>query len=1286
MKKLLLPVIFFTAFVCSAFAYEIVVSELPSQNRLPKSDVTLIFEDSEGYMWYGTNGGGLCRDDGYNVTVFRADFNTPNLMENNTITAITEDRNHRIWFGTKRGAYILDKKDYQIIPVDDEGVRTWVIDAIASTGDRSVWIAAGNNLYRYGNDSTIKKIYSFDWKKERKTVHKIYEAPDGTIWLLLWQRGILRYDSGQDLFVQEEWPFTEFPVDIRKDNLQPFYRIATREGSIVRFNPRENDPGRKFIKQEILLPPGESIPGEIIEIVQDSILNYLWVIGKDNMYVYETLGNNTLRKVETSSFLAGGKKMLNSITPGRNNKLWVAGFYPHSFVISFRKNEIVHNRMPCVLKTLEVPPIPITALYENGCYWFWQNRQYLCFYDLSGNEFSIYPDPDLMVYLEKSKSTTGVYTIKNNSEIKLIQHNGIHFTETAIYTYPVRENEKVRTLSEDYSGNLWIGTTYNLAKCNLRTKKFSIEWENTGIVNKIAVSDNGIVYLATEKNGFLVLLPGGEKVSVPLDENCMRAATGPGDIGYTGTIQGNVYCFDPADNSFIPLTKGTGLTGDAISEIATDRHGNVWIITDQRITIFDPEKGTTRIISSSDPSVLLSNFFSITGDNLGRMHVCGAGGIEVFPPDYSISGHAGKQALHFTSMKINGKNTEMAGYNTNTVILQPEERNIELFFSTLDPLEAAKARFAFRYKNQQNWNYLPEKQNSFYLTELSKGRHTLEIKSTGSNGVWADNSITVIIERLPAWYETWWAYTTYVLISSGIILLMIRKYFSYRKDKQDIKLEKEVAAIKYRFFTNISHELRTPLTLVITPLETIIRKITDKTTRGELESVRKNALNLLTLVNQLLDFRKMETGKESLNLAKSDINVFVHSVYENFRLTAEIKEIKFSFRTDVSGLSMYFDHDKLRKIMNNLLSNAIKFTDKGGKISVKLRLLPDNGRQYVAISVEDTGKGISKDDLHYIFERFQQADVTGNNTGSGIGLYLVKEYSIMHTGTTTAESTPGKGSIFTVKIPADLVADEGAETIITKGQSASAPDKKILIVEDNTEFRSYLKNELIRYYTVYTAKNGLEGERAAKEKNPDIVITDLMMPGIDGIELCRRIKSDIEISHIPVLLLTANSNTENEKRGYKEGADAYLSKPFDWDILLSRIEYLLQQEQRRKQLFTENIEVDPKTITISFPDEKLIKKALEAIQSNIDNPEYSVEELSRDMGMSRATFYRKIKNITGESPGDFLRAIRLKHAAELLTQGELTVAEVAYSVGFSTPSHFTQSFKKMFGILPNEYR
>ena len=560
--------------------------------------------------------------------------------------------------------------------------------------------------------------------------------------------------------------------------------------------------------------------------------------------------------------------------------------------------------------------------------------------------------------------------------------------------------------------------------------------------------------------------------------------------------------------------------------------------------------------------------------------------------------------------------------------------------------------------------------------------------SAGNDHMWSPESVFQVV-ILPPFWATGWAWGVYVLCLAGIVIVSVR--YVYRKnnqklvrmqEQQEIRQKEELNQLKFRFFTNISHELRTPLTLILTPLEVLRKKVTDKQVLRQLDTIYRNAQELYLLVNQLLDFRKMEMKMERLHLTAGDLEDFITALYANFQPFAKEKQLDFRLQISPAHWYMNFDHEKLHRILNNLLSNAFKFTPEGGAVRLNLAEKQQEGRPFACITVSDTGVGIPSEALAHIFERFYQVQQTDDSkVGSGIGLHLVKEYVRLHEGTVQVESEPGKGTVFTVCIPMDLhLSEEGVVPA-----ASSDKRKKLLVVEDNHDFRTFLKEQLSELYQVIDAPDGEEGEKLAIEQNPDLIVSDIMMPKMDGLELCRHIKHNVQTSHIPVILLTARSGDETKISGYEVGADSYISKPFSFDVLLARIKQLIEQQEGRKKEFRKTLRVNPSRITITSIDEQLIQKALKLIEDHMDNSEYNVEQLSLDMGMSRMNLYRKLQAITGQTPTDFIRTIRLKRAAQLLRDGKLNVSEVADRVGFSSSSYFTKCFKELFGVLPTQY-
>jgi DNA-binding response OmpR family regulator/nitrogen-specific signal transduction histidine kinase len=528
--------------------------------------------------------------------------------------------------------------------------------------------------------------------------------------------------------------------------------------------------------------------------------------------------------------------------------------------------------------------------------------------------------------------------------------------------------------------------------------------------------------------------------------------------------------------------------------------------------------------------------------------------------------------------------------------------------------------------------------------------------------------------------------------------------FQLAQQKKEAERVHELDLLKLKFFTNVSHEFRTPLSLIMAPVEKMLKQSHEPEQKKQFQLIFRNARRLLALVNQLLDFRKLEMQELRLYPSVGDIVSFVKEISYSFTDMAGAKNIHFSFTTTIESLHISFDPDKVERILFNLLSNAFKFTPEHGTIQVMLdqQAVTTGNEQinYVSIKVKDSGIGIPAEEHEKIFERFFQHNVPGSilNQGSGIGLAISKEFARLHQGTISVESEPGKGTCFTVLLPVNtaavtsvpanheqIAAGHEAQDETAKSDKAARKKPVILIVDDNEDIRFYLKDNLRRSYTVYEAVNGAEGWEKTRQHHPDLVVSDVMMPVMDGLELCRKIKHDAGTSHIPVILLTARSAAEPKLEGFQVGANDYVTKPFSFEMLQSRIKNLLAQADAMRKLFQKQVEVNPTEISITSVDEQFLRQALEAVEKNISDPDFSVEDLSRALHMSRVALYKKLLALTGKSPLDFIKSIRLKRAARLLEKSQLTVSEIAYEVGFNNPKYFARTFRKEFGVLPSEY-
>ena len=838
----------------------------------------------------------------------------------------------------------------------------------------------------------------------------------------------------------------------------------------------------------------------------------------------------------------------------------------------------------------------------------------------------------------------------------------------------------------------------------------------------VAATQGLFVYSpATRRALFPKDLVKDEATQVKLNGSCKALLIDRQGWVWVGTLNG-LFVINPKDKSSRFFGRAEGMPNEMINGMIEDRYGNVWVATPNGLCRFQHlQNGELKLmVFDSQNKLGKSSFGWMTAGHLagGNLFFGTQDGYYIVNPadvkEMKYTGHP-----IFTSLWVNnqevvpGKEVEgrtilaSALSATEKLVLKHHENFITILFSGLNFDMPSHTYYKYRLKGMSvRWIEINPQDGvgRANFTDLAPGSYELEVYSAGFDKVWNEHPATLLIEVQPPLWATWWAKLIYLLFIIAILTWGYRWKMEQNRKRMENEKYKELEEMKYRFFTNISHEFRTLLTLIVTPIGSILKRTTDGETRHQLNDVSRNAGDLLQLVNQLLDFRKMEMNGEHLNLTSGNLNEFIQYTTMKFMPLAEQKNIRLAFEDKTEGLFMYFDKDKVGKILTNLLSNAFKFTKAGGSVCVSLEKCILDSRRCAHIIVEDTGCGIPKEDQAHVFERFYRTeqDSSSQQIGSGIGLNMVYEYIQLHEGKVSLESEEGKGARFIVDIPADLkreVQQEASEenriaspvmADVVDGavgvQTFRKIEKTVLVVEDNEDFSHFLSQELGRIYNkVLTAKDGIEGAMMAEAENPDIIVSDVMMPRMSGTDMCRRIKENIETSHIPIILLTAWSTDEGRAAGYKAGADAYIAKPFDMEVLLARISNLLEKQEKRQRDFSHSISLDPKTVTDSSPDEDFLKEVIACIEKNIDNSEYTIDSLSTDVVMSRMSLYRKMKSLTGQTPADFIRTVRLKTAAKLLKEEKCTVSEACYRTGFASPQNFAKHFKEMFGVLPSQY-
>ncbi|MGM9735151.1 MAG: ATP-binding protein [Candidatus Cryptobacteroides sp.] len=923
----------------------------------------------------------------------------------------------------------------------------------------------------------------------------------------------------------------------------------------------------------------------------------------------------------------------------------------------------------------------------------------------------------------------GAYRIDRNGHIRNYRYPDISVDMSYHESRP--NLNCVRSFFEDREGNFWISVYGGVGRFDPATGAISLLRDNHPelarymIIRDICDRGDGYLLMSGDNGRYMYSPADDTVVTNPLAEGChvqtnQAIADRTNGLLWMATAEG-LRVTDLVDESVYDVDTDEGMPAGNIMSIAQDAGGNIWAASFSSVSRVKAMRGEGGRLSfavsnfNTSDGVSSGAFFqkSVLTAPDGKIYFGGAHGICEIDPGRLFqekSAHrpmissimVGGKALE-TGKEFNGRvvlNDEID--RTDRIVLKHDETFLTFEFSNINYQNPQHTSYLFKLENfDKEWNLLTSSPlGKAQYTFLEPGEYRFLVKAANNGMDWGEPAEIRITIR-PPFYRSIAAYVIYAILGIGALILIVymidrraRRRIRENREMEERRRKEELDQMKFRFFTNISHELRTPLSLIMLPLESVMKELKDSPVMSKLTTMHNNAEQLLSLVNHLLDFRKLEMGGEKLHLVIGNISEFTGNIASSFRDAAQKRGITLSIEDDMLNPIMAFDSTQMQKMQNNLLSNALKFTPDGGMIHI--RLSQDEKRRMV-LEVSDTGIGIPSEDLEHIFDRFYRSDNTELRTGSGIGLSLVKQYAEMHSGSISVVSEVGKGSTFTLVIPTDLSVDavdkhqevqaenESIDEVTDKEETVFK--RQIMLVDDNKDFREYIVGELSSEYEVTAAEDGVQCLEMLKTSNPEVVICDVMMPNMDGFAVTKAIKSNIETSHIPVILLSARTSEDIRLEGYETGADAYLTKPFKLDILQARIRNLIEERSRRIASFSKDEKISPSEVTITTIDQRLMTRIMESIEKNMDNSEYSVEELSSDVGMHRMNLYRKIQSLAGMTPSEFIRAMRLKRAAQLLRDDpNLTVSEVSDMVGFNTQKYFTKYFKEMFGVPPSQYR
>ena len=1332
-------VLLLTSWMVVAQSYQF--KHLEVSDGLSNNSVNTICKDRDGFMWFGT-ATGLNRYDGYTFKIYQHAENDPESLPDNYITDIVEMPDGRFWINTARGYVLFDKEQDCFITdvtgfmknLESGGVPEQVF--VDREGNTCLSVA-GEGCYRYKEGGKATFFSYVEHSLPEYGVTQIAECSDGL--LLIYNTGLLVCLDHATLAIK--WKFDEIKKYIPAGKTIEFSLFVDRDNCIWAYSLMgiwAYDCGTKSWRTD-LTAIWSSRPDVIIHAVAQDIEGRIWV-GKDydgiDVFEKET-GKVTSLVAHDDNGRSLSHNTIYDLYADRDGIMWVG---------TYKKGVSYYSESIFKFNMYEWGDITCIEQADENKLWLGTNDHGILLWNrFTGKAEPFWRDaerqlPNPVVSMLKSKDgklwvgtfNGGLYCM-NGSQVRSYKEG----VGNAL------ASNNVWALVEDDKGRIWIASLGGGLQClepssgtfETYTSNNSALLENN--VTSLCWGDDNTLFFGTANQGVGMMdmrtreikkvqgQSGSMKMSNDAVNHVYKDSRG---LIWIATREGlNVY--DVRRHLFLDLSPVAEAKGSFIAAITEDQERNMWVSTSRkviRVTVASDGKGSylfdSRAYNSEDGLQNCDfNQRSIKTLHNGIIAIGGLYGVNIFAPDH-IRYNKMLPNVMFTGLSLFDEAVKVGQSYGGRVLIEKELNDVEnVEFDYKQNIFSAsfasdnynlpeKTQYMYKLEGFNNdWLTLPLGVHNVTFTNLAPGKYVLRVKAINSDGYVGMKEATLGIVVNPPFWMSWWAYLLYTI--GLVVVFFLARYRMLKREREKFHLQQienevakneEINNMKFRFFTNVSHELRTPLTLIISPLEGMLKETTDELQSTRLQLMYRNAQRLLHLVNQLLDFRKGEMSTHQLSLSEGDIISYVHSVCNSFLLMADKKHIQFSFFSGIDTFSMAFDADKVGKIVMNLLSNAFKFTPEGGRVTVMIEHVagtPD----MLEIKIADTGIGISDVDKEHIFERFYQADHKGveETTGNGIGLSLVRDFVTLHEGEVKVFDNIGTGSVFVIQFPVKHVETQvqlPPETGISIGEEEDKEIKEetreeterkdfplLLIVDDNEDFRIFMRYSLELQYRVKLAVNGNEAWEMMQEELPDLVISDVMMPQMDGNELCRLIKQDKRTAHIPVILLTARQNTEAKLEGLQTGADDYVTKPFNMTILVLRIRKLIELS-RYHRVTQGMIDPVPSEIVITSLDEKLIEKAIKYVEDNMSRTELSVEELSRELGMSRVHLYKKLLQITGKTPIEFIRVIRLKRAAQLLRESQLHVSEVAFEVGFNNPKYFSRYFKDEFGVLPSVYQ
>lgn len=1299
-------------------------THLGIESGLAQNTVYCILQDKEGFMWFGTKDG-LSRFDGYQFRNYHNDKNDKHSIGNNCIRSIFQGAKEDIWIGTDRGVYIYHpntdcfepfyKKTKQGVQIENE------VNDIKQDQNGVYWFAVDwQGVFSYNPTNDELKSYDLNtivnaWYIHIDSQNKVWIGTHG---------GGLNYLNNET----QKFEQVRLSLDGKSNNLDDIYKIfqynydnlliATANNGVIKLNQTSNTT-------EPFLPKHEYTPLFIRDIVRKSD-HEIWFGTGDGIYKYDEFANSFTLLQHSQDPYSLSDNAVYSIYKDNEGGVWVGTYFggvnycPYQYT-PFEKFYPIQDRVG--IGMLGGKRVREFQLANNGNIWIGTEDGGLNMYNPTLDSFLNFKPDNTKgcissfnihgLLIDGDKLWVGTYNhgldVMDLSTQKVIAHYNKTDKQNSIC------DNSIFSIHKDNSGRIWLGTLYGLCYYNPDSNDFTkIEELGNIFVNDITQTKDGTIWVGSLGNGLHQLNPITKTWEsfkhTPNDSTCISndkiisLFEDSRNTLWVATEGGGLCKYNKGKKNFTSFTTHERLPNNVIYKVVEDNHSNLWLSTNKGIACLNLDNFEVKQYTQSDG--ILSNQFNYKSglkDTKGNIYFGGIEGFITFNPASFVSNKY-FPPIYITQFKlfndiIHSKKTdsplEESIEFTKDITLQHNQSTFSFTFAALSYVAPEKNQYAYKLDGfDHDWIYTKGTPTAKY-SNIPPGKYKFIVKATNNNGVWSDKMASINLLITPPYYKTIWAYLTYIILAIAITIYLLALYRNKLNEKHQRQQEiyeseksKEVYNAKIEFFTNIAHEIRTPLSLIKGPLDCILGSDENEDEKREyLKAIELNTNRLIDLSNQLLDFRKTEEKGFQFNFVSTNIPQLISDIFLRFNSTA----IKLGLKFDVELFSNNFyadiDIEALTKIISNLLSNALKHA----KSEIKLSVIKSNDS--LIFNVSSDGIKIKQHFAEKIFEPFYQvtdSDTQSISAGTGLGLPLSRSLAELHGGTLVYLPSDDKLNIFqlilpiihTIKNTSSDKKDKTQQDITFQPNNSS--QFSILIVEDDDELIIFLAKQLKKHYKVHKASNGDDAIKKLSNTSIDLIISDVIMPIMSGIQLCEELRSNISYSHIPIILLTAKSNLQSRIEGLDAGADAYIEKPFSMDYILAQTSNLLSNRKKIKEAFIRQPSTQIKSIALSKIDEEFLKQLTEVIDSNIADVQFNVDKLAESLNMSRSSLHRKVKGVSELTPNEFITLVRLKKAVKHLQEG-YRVSEVYFIVGFSSSSYFSKVFKKQFGVSPRDW-